>query len=178
MSDIFQNAKKIDELRSTALRLAKDRDRSPEDHEKWKQACAAWTGQYDQLAFPGGLAAHMEQLEAGNPLAGEMAIRYLESDPRYFRSGYHKADMLKLLRTARFDAEQRKRLQAVILSRVRGKPVREFRWYAKLAPAITDNEFEWRLGEIAKSAPDSAKRQARWVLEHIGQAKSVAKKRQ
>lgn len=178
MTDIFQtNAKKLEELHDAIHRTVGDRNRSAADLEKWKRACAEFHSSYDALAFPGGIALHMARLGWRAPDAIEMTIQYLESDPRYFRSGYHKADMLKLLRAAEFDADQRKRMQTLILARVRGRPVREFRWYAKIAPRITDSEFEWRLNELAKSAPRTAVRHARWILDHIEQAKSVAKKR-
>ena len=68
---------------------------------------------YDQLAFPGGLTKQFELLEAGDPEAIEMAVRYLEADPWYFRSGYYKADMLRFLRKHPLSDDQSARLRAL-----------------------------------------------------------------
>ena len=41
------------------------------------------------LNMPGGIAREFESLKAGDPRAIEMAVRFLEAAPWYFRAGYH-----------------------------------------------------------------------------------------
>ena len=62
-----------------------------------------------------------------------MAIKFLEANPWYFRSGYHKADILKMLRKHALSDDQCARMRKVVLERVRGRPVREMRAYARFA---------------------------------------------
>jgi len=81
----------------------------------WKEAARVFHESYDRLAFPGGIAREFELLKAGEPTAIEMAVCFLEADPWYFRSGYHKADFLRLLRKHPLSDDQCARLRDVIL---------------------------------------------------------------
>jgi hypothetical protein len=85
----------------------------------WREAAQTFHASYDRLAFPGGLAREFELLKLGDLQAIELAVRYLEANPRYFRSGYHKADFLKFLKRHPLSDEQCDRLRKVILDRVR-----------------------------------------------------------
>ena len=111
----------------------------------------------------------MLQLRAAEPAAIELAVQFLEADPFFFRSGYLKEDLLERLRWATLDKDQKRRLQQVILERIcDSKTRREFRRYCRLAPFITDAEFEREITKLA--GPSGAKpERAQWVLEHLRQ---------
>jgi hypothetical protein len=63
----------------------------------------------------------------------------------------------------------------VILARVRDpKTRREFRRYCRLAPFVSDAEFEEEIRRL--SGPSGAKpKRAQWVLEHLRQGVPKAK---
>jgi hypothetical protein len=136
----------------------------------WQEAARAFHQSYEMLAFPGGITREFELLKAGDPQAIEMAVRFLEADPWYFRSGYHKADLLKLLRKHVLTDNQCARLRNVILERIRGRPVRETRAYCRFAPKVTNAEFESEVTTIAKNSNAHAARCAQWILECLKSA--------
>ncbi len=60
-------------------------------------------------------------------------------------------------------------LQQVIVARIRDpKNRREFRRYCRLAPFVTDVDFEKEISRLAGPSGTKPKR-ALWVLEHIRQ---------
>jgi hypothetical protein len=63
------------------------------------------------------------------------------------------------------------RLRQVILARVCGRPVREMRSYARLAPRIRTDEFETELRAIAAQSNCHAVRNAELILEYLRQAR-------
>jgi len=136
----------------------------------WKKAARAFHESYDTLAFPGGITRQFELLKTGDPEAIEMAVRFLEADPWYFRSGYHKADLLKLLRQQPLTDDQCARLRSLILERVRGRPVRETRAYCRFAPKVTNAGFESEVTTIAQHSNRTAARHAQWILDCLKSA--------
>jgi hypothetical protein len=101
-----------------------------------------------------------------------MAIQFLEANPWYFRSGYHKANILKMLRKHPLSDDQFARMRKVVLERVGGRPVREMRAYVRFAPKVSTPEFEAEIVNIAENANREAARHAQWVLDCL---KSAAK---
>ena len=141
--NVFESsAAELDKLHERVHELARRRSESPEVKAAWREAAQTFHANYDRLAFPGGLTREFERLRNGDTEAIELAIRYLEANPWYFRSGYHKAEILKFLKRYPLTQEQCARLRQVILDRVRGKPTREMRAYARLAPRVTNDQFE------------------------------------
>jgi hypothetical protein len=139
--------------------------------QAWKKACQEFHSSFDALAFPGGLTSAMSLLTKNDGGGIEAVVQFLEADPFFFRSGYLKAEMIKHLRRAPLNDDQKKRLQRVILARIHEKTRREFRWYCRLARSVTDAEFERQIAELAaESIPELVSRQARWVLDRIKSA--------
>src|SRR5512133_3867405 len=121
MKKLFEaHAAELKRLRKKIYELARRRAESAEATAAWSQASKVFFEQYDQLAFPGGLHREFELLRSADENAIEMAISFLEADPWYFRSGYYKEDMLRLLRKVPLTDEQRSRMRDLILKRVRG----------------------------------------------------------
>jgi hypothetical protein len=164
--NVFEhNAAQLEKLRERVYETLKHRSEGPEGIAAWQNATRAFHAAYDELAFPGGLEREFVLLEKGEPEAIEMAVRFLEANPWYFRSGYHKENILKLLRRYPLSEDQCERLRKVILDRVRGRPVREMRAYARLAPKVSSLEFEVEMRNIAEDSNRHAARHAKWVLE-------------
>lgn len=164
------NAAELERLREQVDKRFRKRGESAESTAAWKEAARAFHLDYDRLAFPGGLSREFELLRLGDPTAIEMAIRYLEANPWYFRSGYYKADFLKMLGKHPLSEEQRERMRKIILERIHGLPVREIRAYARFARKVSTPQFEAELTDIAENGDRHAARHAQWVLDCLRSA--------
>ncbi len=118
---------------------------------------------YDRLAFPGGLERQLELLKAQDTEAIEMAVRFLEADPWFFRSGYIKAELLGRLRTAPLNDDQLERLRRIVLDRIDGPGRREFRRYARFARRLDTPDFRAAVSDRVHSGDARTSRHATWV---------------
>ena len=172
MNAFEANATELEKLRERVDETFRRRSESPKNMAAWQEATRAFHAAYDKLAFPGGLNTEFERLRVGDATAIEMAIQFLEANPWYFRSGYHKANILKMLRKHPLSDDQFARMRKVVLERVGGRPVREMRAYVRFAPKVSTPEFEAEIVNIAENANREAARHAQWVLDCL---KSAAK---
>jgi hypothetical protein len=174
--NVFESsAAELEKLNQRVLDLSRRRKQSPEATAAWREAAQTFHANYDRLAFPGGLAREFERLKKGDQEAIELAVQYLEANPWYFRSGYHKAEILKFLKRYPLTQEQCARLRKVILDRVRERPVREMGAYGRLALRITNEQFEAELLAIKEKSTHHAARSASWILEYLRPAKAASK---
>ena len=98
------------------------------------------------------------------------ALTFLEVNPRYFRSGYDKAQLLRRLKRADLSAKHRQRLVAVLMDVV-GRPSGvEFRQYCQLAARLASKELTAALAKLVRSPDDGVRRRASWMLEHVESA--------
>ena len=160
----LSNANKLRELHE-AIRVTFDR--RSEDYAAWEQACSRFYREYDALAFPGGIEKAFQQLEAGDPETVELVIEFLEADPIYFRSGYHKVDMIRQLCRMPLSQDHKNRLQQVVLYQIRQRDKREFRAYCRLAKAVANEAFYRQVSTLAGPSNGRIPRHARWVLRHL-----------
>ena len=158
------NAAKLRELHERVHDAARHRNEGKEANERWRQATKAYHEQYDQLAYPGGLNQFLSRLPSKDPETIELVIEYLEADPWFFRSGYIKEHLLSYLKHAPLTSSQRLRLQYLILRKIEGKWLREFRYYARLAPVVADREFTDRVSAFLDSERTVSQR-AHFVLQ-------------
>jgi len=170
MNAFETKAAELEKLRERVDATFRRRSEDSEHTAAWQDAARAFHAAYDKLAFPGGLNREFELLRVGDITAIEMAIQFLEANPWYFRSGYHKADILKMLRKHLLSDDQSARMRNLILERVRGRPVRETRAYARFAPKVSTPQFESEIMNIAENADRHASRHAQWVLDCLKSA--------
>ena len=170
--NVFEtSAAELEKLNKRVHELWRHRSEGPEATAAWREAARTFHANYDRLAFPGGLVREIKRLKNGDLEAIELAVRYLEVNPWYFRSGYHKADFLRLLKRQPLTDGQCARLRKIILDRVRGRPVREMRGYGHLAPRINNPQFEEDLAAIKESSNRQASNNAAFVLQLLRSAK-------
>lgn len=167
--NVFEtNASQLRDLHAAIRSTFRRRSEGDSQWKAWEDACRRFHTSYDALAFPGGLGNAMSLLGKNDPSTVEMVVRFLEADPRYFRSGYHKEYMIKELRRASLTEDQRKRLQQVILARIQDrKTPREFRRYCRLARFVADADFERVVAGLAEPSGSARSRPAQWVLAQI-----------
>ena len=158
------NADELQKLHQRVHEEFRRRSESSERMAAWTEAARCFHESYDRLAFPGGIAREFELLKAGDPTAIEMAVRFLEADPWYFRSGYHKANFLRLLRKQALSDDQCARLRHVILKHVHGRPLREVRAYCRFAPKVTNAAFEEAVMSLVQDSNRRVARAAQWIL--------------
>src|SRR5215510_12924186 len=92
-----KNAHTLRELMKAIKVSFVNRERDEDHYELWTLACQQFHSSYDQLAFPGGLEHQLNSLKQEDAQAVEMAVRFLEADPWFFRSGYIKEELLRSL---------------------------------------------------------------------------------
>ena len=111
---IQENAKRVTELHDRIHETGKRRDSSPEARAEWSRACEEFHSRYDALAFPGGYAAGLEKIQAGDSRAIEDALAFLEVRPYFFRSQYIRTKLTRLLKHAQLTARQSDRFQTAL----------------------------------------------------------------
>ena len=79
-----------------------------------EQAAATFKAEYDALAFPGGFDAGMRLLESGDPDIIEYALAFLEVWPYFYRSGYMRKKIIRLLKRVTLDSDQSTRFERVL----------------------------------------------------------------
>jgi hypothetical protein len=89
-------------------------------------------------------------IDERRPASIEDGVLFLETNPRFFRSGYHKATVASRLKSAPLTDQQLARLRQVILAAAGDSRVGpEFNEYARLAIRVGNADF---LGDIENRA--------------------------
>jgi hypothetical protein len=138
-------------------------------------ACDVFHSKYDSLAFPGGLIVGMQKLKSGEIETIEAAIQFLETSPRFFRSGYIAEEILRDLKHAPLTSKQRNRLIPIILASLKGGGRRQFHSCAKLAGTLQDNLITSAAKDLLNAENAETRRRAGLVIEIIRSRKSERK---
>lgn len=145
------------------------RDRDPARYDALLRAFHAAT----EAALPSGQPGFLRALATGSLGHIEAAIAFLEADPWFFRSGYEKQALIRHLKRARLDDDQKRRLAAVVVAAIDGRDRREFRHYGRLACAVWSDALDDAIAERMQSADPGIRRRAYWVgytAIHAGKA--------
>ncbi|MCB0355013.1 MAG: hypothetical protein KDD64_15885, partial [Bdellovibrionales bacterium] len=106
-----------------------------------------------------------EKLGVSDPGAIECAIRYLQMDPFYHRSGYNKERLLRALKKIRLSDAHKSQLVHIMLNVVDSSYRREFRFYCRLAAVLESDFLVAELLNRASSQNEGVRRRAGWMLE-------------
>ena len=131
----------------------------------WRAAIAAL---HDAIgrAYPDGFQEEVERLKRGDAAALESVIGFLEADPMFFRSGYAKAVLVRLVCRFELRAAQTERLRRAVLEVVDTRASQEFRHYCRLARKLGGPWLLAQLQERLEHANQDIARRARWMLEN------------
>ena len=120
-------------------------------------------------AYPSSFSRSQDQLRAGDPTGLEDAVGFLEADPIFDGTGWHKEYIIRLIRDVEVTAKYALRLQVVILSVVDRRDGQEFRAFCRLACKVDAPELRTQLeGRLTHDNLD-IRRRARWVLDALAQ---------
>ncbi|MCZ8063584.1 hypothetical protein [Silanimonas sp.] len=145
----------------------------PERGDDWRAAVGEFHSRFDELSFPGGYKL-LNLVKTGDFAAVETAIRFLEVDPRHFRSGYIKEDLWLWLKRIELSRPAIRRVERVALSYLQRRISREFWCMAKAMHYIAGPEF-WRAVTAAARSTDAALRlRATCLLAHGANLQSGA----
>ena len=154
--DFTNFAAKVDELNRLhklvhELSDVRWRTGKAEDITCWENSVRAWK-EFSGFGYPETKFYFFENqtflaaLSAGDAEAKESAIKFLEFDPYYYRSGYIKSKLLVRLKNIKLSASEVKRLQKAICNAiVSPQPKCEFKYYARLLKNIGTPEFRQKL---------------------------------
>ena len=141
------------------------RTQKAEDIERWDNSVRAWK-EFSGFGWPASKFYFFENktflaaLSAGDADAKESAIKFLEFDPYYYRSGYIKSKLLVNLKHLKLTASEIRRLQKVVCNAIVSRqPKCEFKYYARLLKNIGTPEFRAKLQNL--SVPDLSYLKAR-----------------
>ncbi len=165
-SNIFEhNARTLRKLKGDIETAFTHRDLDETHRSLWIEACRSFHASFDPLAFPGGLDRELMLLKTGDQEAVEMAIRFLEANPWFFRSGYIKEELLRRLCHADLANTQKDRLRVVISARIDHGAGREFRRYGQLARTLYTQPFHEAVHQRSESADGQVASRAGLVLQ-------------
>jgi hypothetical protein len=129
-----------------------------EDIESWEKAVKDWK-EFSGFGYPETKFYFFENqtfltaLSSGETDAKESAIKFLEFDPYYYRSGYIKSKLLVRLKQLKLTASEIKRLQKVVCNAILSPlPKSEFKYYAGLLKNIGTPEFRLKLDALSVPA--------------------------
>jgi hypothetical protein len=111
---IESNAAKLRELKAAIDTSVGQRSKGDKERQAWQDACAQFHESYDALAFPGGYERALELLKQGDLATAETAVIFCELRPYFFRSGYNRSKLLRLLKHVQMPSHLARRLQAVL----------------------------------------------------------------
>ena len=80
---------------------------------EWREACAEFHENYNQLCFWNGVSDYRTEIRNGNQDAIEYYITFIELRPYFFRSGYIYQDLIRVLRNVKLSKSHRARFERV-----------------------------------------------------------------
>ena len=107
----------------------------------------------------------------------ESIISFLQKDPWTFRSGYAKADLIKLLIKIPLKENQGERLRKVVIDAVDRRDRREFRHYCRLAFKVDSPKLRSQLALRLGSDDPGIRRRAKWVLDYLRLREAQSKRK-
>jgi hypothetical protein len=168
-SIITENAARLRELHHEIHRTFRLGPHGPDHHA----ACRRFHESYDALAFPGGLTLGLDRLKRLERLTVEMAVRFLEEDPWFHRSGYIKEVIVRRLKHAPLTEPQRYRLASVLLRSIVKGTGRVARHLARLAPMVTSPTFANEIAVNAESDKAEIRRRVKHILQILNSTRGI-----
>ena len=164
-SHVVRHRDTLNELQERIHATFKERDRSEAHERAWKEACSDFHG------FQSVIDIILDEISAEavseDKQTRQFVFDFLSVDPIYFRSGYEKERLLRMLKALDLTDNEKVVLRQIIQHRIRNGALREFRRFCQLIPKIQSDEFVAELREAAHSDDADIKRRAAFALEYV-----------
>jgi hypothetical protein len=118
-------------------------------------------------AYPPAFWEDYQHLKEGSPASLDTAVKFLEADPWFDRSGYVKAELIRHIRRIELPQAIAERVRRVVLATVDRRDRREFRQYCRLARKVDSPELRAELSLRIQQDDPAVRRRARWVLDAL-----------
>ena len=167
VSELNRLHKSLQELSDLRWRTQK-----AEDIARWENAVRAWKaysgfGEDTKFYFFES-RDFLSALASGDADAKECAIKFLEFDPYYYRSGYIKSKLLVRLKNIKLSASEVKRLQKVICNAIVSQlPKCEFKYYARLLKNVGTPELRKKLQNLSVPPVQFQKERLKCCLQEV-----------
>ena len=155
----------LNELHERIHATFKVRDRSEGHKRAWSEACSAFHSFSSEVDNLMDKVSHTTVAE--DEQTRTFVFDFLSIDPVYFRSGYQKERLLKLVKVLHLTEHEKAVLRQTIQCRVRSGALREFRRFCQLIPKIQSDDFILDLKTGARSTDEAIRRRAAFALEYI-----------
>ncbi|MEM1151725.1 MAG: hypothetical protein AAGI03_14430 [Pseudomonadota bacterium] len=170
-SQIARHRDKLNEFHERIHSTFKVRNCSEAHKRRWEDACADFHG------FRSEVDSCMDQVRVER-LSEDKQIRqfvfdFLTVDPIYFRSGYEKENLIRLIKSLDLLDGEKDVLRQTILRRVRNGALREFRRFCQLIPKIENDAFVAKLRKEARSTDAQIQRRAAFALKYVAEKPSA-----
>lgn len=140
---------------------------------KWAKTRAAWELAAQNFhaavaaAYPQDFVETFDRARTGEPEATDLLLDFLEADPMFFRSGYVKARISRIVKKAPLTPRQFQRVGRIVLNLVDRRASQEFRDYCRLAFRVDTAELRAALRRKGVGADAGAARRAGWMLTYL-----------
>ncbi len=143
-------------------------------HKQWQDACTEFHDAYSDLFFPGGELAWQQFID-GSSSDVRCALAFLQADPWYHRSGYHKQMVWHRFKRIVLTREELQLLEGVALDYLGRRVRREFWYMARFVRLRGSADFWQRVEQMASAPVRSAPAiKATWLVL-AGQNKPVCR---
>jgi hypothetical protein len=158
---------KAHSLYNAAAQLSKMNPKDPEIVAILERTHALVSEAMD-AAYPPTFTEDCQKLRQGDSEGLKTALRFLEADPIFFRTGYVKSWLIRRIKPSMLTAAHRARLQQVVLHMVDTRDDRDFRAFCRLACKVDGPELRTALAAREAALDPNIWRRARWVLAALG----------
>lgn len=150
-------------LNRDAVKLFRASKNGQDEKILWEETAELFRRAWNE-AFPPNFWEDLELLKNGDRDGLRTGLRFLESDPWFFRSGYVKADLLRYVKRFEFSEHETARIEQILLNIVDNRDAREFREYCNLARVVKSNNLRRELEQRILKADEKIRRRAKWML--------------
>lgn len=173
MSNYYSMAQDIENAKKRMDDYFLKRDLDAQHYKAWLDSCNEFQIILSRRHSNPLLYPDLIKLKEGDAAAIQTAINYLCANPLYFSSGYKKEFLTKRLKQlvftkrALFSPQQIEQLNLIVLNKVRSGFSREFRYYCRLAQALSSPALIKQLSELSYSQDLKTRLQAAWMLAYL-----------
>lgn len=163
---ILEVERKMNELHRRVHETHAVRHRGKTGFQDWEVACREWHA-FRPATAGLWLPGFRQSVRAGDAIAMEEAILFLEVDPWFFGSGYLKERLIRWLKAAPLGERECVRLRNVVWNVARGRNRREFRNFCWLGARVSSPDFLAHLEQVSHEENLSSRGKLHSLRDHL-----------